>query len=226
MENAEIFEKALSKDERFTDALRPPLQKIADILASADSALLSVFEFYQGEQTTWKSGSSPPLFFEKDGGAIIACVGAEEIKLREKDFFAYLALVSDVYLPVLPLGSTVRLKQSAFDVMEDMGGYEPEVVVVDRYLAVPEAGIYFPYSGAVYPLGTFGAEKKIYFGMQLVEQVLHEGYTDEKEKAFNALMKEEYILEKGLHSLSFANDEEAEVLQGLLADAKGEAEHG
>ena len=77
------------------------------------------------------------------------------------------------------------------DVPED---YIPEVVIADRYLAVPEAKIYFPYMGVVYPLGAFGAGRHIQFGPQLVEETIHAGYTDEREEAFIAMMKEEYML--------------------------------
>jgi hypothetical protein len=223
MDSREIFEKALARGGRFLDGTHGLLAKRGGQLAEDEGALLSLFDFYQDAGgKAWKGGGGAPLFFERQGEGFLLCSGASELWLKKDDFFLYVELLSDVFLPALPLGSCVRLKAGAFSGLPGMpGDYEPEAVVVDRYLAVPEAGIYFPYTGVVYPLGAFGTERKIHFGPQLVEEVLHSGFSDEREEAFIELMKEEYILDRGLRSMGFAGEQEAEALRGMLAAAKG-----
>ena len=219
MENKDIFEEALKRKECFSKDTKAFLLGTGLQLAEDEEALLGLFAFYQDEgATVWERASAAPLFFEKQGENILLRSGASEIRIMKSVFFSYLALVSDIFLAPLPLGSCVRLKEGAFSAMPDMPeGYAPEAVVTDRYIAIPEAGIYFPYTGVVYPLGAFGTQQMIHFGPQLIEDTLHGGYTDEREEAFHELMKEEYILEKGLHSMSFATGEEAETLRKIMA---------
>ena len=219
MENKEIFEKALMKKACYHKDSEL-LKNIADEFSVRHDVILSVFEFYQDkEEIEWEREDCQNLFFEKIPEGIMLWFELYEFPLSEEEFFSFLGLVSDVFLPVLPLGSCVRLKGDAAEAMGFQDGEAPEVVIVDRYTAIPEAGIYFPYSGAPYPLGTFGTERKIHFGPQLIEEVLYTGFVDEKEDAFLALMKEEYILERGLHSMAFANKEEEGILRGLTEKA-------
>jgi len=219
MEDKEIFEKAFVREERFQqDAAL--LTDITEKLSVSEESILSLFDFYQDEGTTyWSKADCSPVSFEKMGDEIFFCFGEREVSRPKEDFFLFLSLVSDIFLPVLPLGSVVRLKKDVLKKIELPDGYSPDVVIVDRYLATPDAGIFFPYSGVVYPLGSFGTEGKIFFGPQLIEKVIFPGYSDKREKPFRALMKEEYIIERKLHSMSFASEEEAKILQGKLQKA-------
>jgi hypothetical protein len=227
MDNFEILEKSLDRHMSSAAGSHKLLIETSSLFADKADRILALFDFYQdAEKKTWTYTEVPLLSFEKTGEVILICSRVSQIRLSREAFFSYLALLSDLFLPILPLGSCVRLKEGAFQMMpETPGDYAPEVVIVDRYLAVPEAGIYFPYCGAVYPFGTFGTERKIHFGLQLVEEVLRTGYADEKEEVFHSLMKEEYILEKGLHSMSFASNEEAEILQNMMAEAEKRSRH-
>ena len=223
MEDKEIFEKAFKREERFQkDAAL--LTDIADKLSGSEKGMLSLYDFYQNDKNSiWHEVGCSPLSVEKFGGDIFFDFGNKELQIGNEDFFLLLSLVSDIFLSVLPLGSVVSLKKDALKKMGLPEDYSPEVVIVDRYLAVPNVGIYFPYSGAVYPLGSFGVERKIFFGPQLIEKVVFPGYSDRREKPFRALMKEEYILKKRLHSMSFASRQEEQVLQGKLREAAEDA---
>ncbi|MCL2492559.1 MAG: DUF4176 domain-containing protein [Clostridiales bacterium] len=221
MENKEIFEKAFGREERFQqDAVL--LTEIAGKLSGSERGILSLYDFYQDDKNSiWSEIGCSPLSAEKYGEDVFFDFGDKGLQLGKEDFFLFLSLVSDIFLPILPLGSVVGLKKDALKKMGLPDDYSPDLVIVDRYLAVPDAGIYFPYSGVVYPLGSFGTERKIYFGPQLIEKVIFPGYADRREKPFHALMKEEYILERRLHSMSFAGEQEGAILQSKLREAAG-----
>jgi hypothetical protein len=221
MEYFNIFERALDDNisSRKGYAL---LLTIAKELSGSETAILSLFDFYQdAEKNEWQHPDCKMLHFKKLNENVLLEHGETGERLTKDEFFSFLALVSDVFLTLLPLGSLVKLKMGALKSMADLpDDYVPEVVIVDRYIAIPEVGIYLPYSGVVYPMGAFGTDRKIHFGPQLVEEVLMKGYSDEREDAFHILMKEEYILSKRLHSISFADEKEATVLQDIIASAK------
>ncbi|MBU3102327.1 DUF4176 domain-containing protein [Clostridium sp. DSM 17811] len=48
---------------------------------------------------------------------------------------------------------------------------------------------YFQYAGVVYPLGMVDAGKAIQFTSELIEKVVHVGYSDEQEEAYVYLLK-------------------------------------
>ncbi|MCM1172605.1 MAG: DUF4176 domain-containing protein [Clostridium sp.] len=76
-------------------------------------------------------------------------------------------------LDFLPLGSLVVAK----------GGARRKMIVIARGLALKLDGVlkFFDYGGCFYPDGMFGT-RILYFNREDIEEVLHEGYSDEDDK--------------------------------------------
>lgn len=114
---------------------------------------------------------------------------------------------------ILPLGSVADLKK------EKLQGVLPKleqaekvrVVITQRFLSYTEGG-YFTYAGVVYPVGNMTGSQVIHFNSQMVQKVVHLGYEDEQDSAYVYLMKQEYVLQKGMRSYEFASPEEGKRL--------------
>ena len=126
----------------------------------------------------------------------------------------------DILEDILPLGSVVRIKKEYLSRM--LQGEEVEnvdIVIVNRFIFHNGSNIYVPYAGIPYPTGFVGNANGILFTPSLIEKVLHKGYKDDQDAAYSYLVKNELIVEKKMHSLGFANDEEVEKFNEL---SKGE----
>jgi len=126
----------------------------------------------------------------------------------------------DILEDILPLGSVVRLKKEYLSRMlqgEDVENVD--IVIVNRFIFHNGSNVYIPYAGVPYPTGFVGKANGILFTPSLIEKVLHKGYKEDQDAAYSYLMKNELIVEKKMHSLGFANNEEVEKFNEL---SKGE----
>lgn len=85
------------------------------------------------------------------------------------------------------------------------------VVITQRFLSYTQKG-YFTYAGVVYPVGNLQGNQVIHFNPIMIENVVHKGYADEQEAAYLYLMKQEYVLQKGMYNYEFASEEEGREL--------------
>lgn len=115
--------------------------------------------------------------------------------------------------PILPLGSVVDLKK------EKLQGKLPKleqvervrIVITQRFLSYTETG-YFTYAGVVYPLGNMQGNQIIHFNPLMIQGLVKKGYEDEQDAAYVYLMKQEYVLQKGMRNYEFASEEETHQL--------------
>jgi len=118
---------------------------------------------------------------------------------------------------MLPLGSVVDLKKSAYAKTPRINEIdELRMVIAYRFLGREEDSHYFPYAGVVYPTGMLGQKEVLYFTRPLIENVVREGYHDEKEDAYVYLMKQELVVEKGKNSFGYAKPEEIESFNKMV----------
>lgn len=80
---------------------------------------------------------------------------------------------------LLPIGSIVRLHHGTLDIM-----------IIGRYPLYDKKGTigYFEYVACLYPLGTVD-EKLYYFNHENIDQIVFEGYTNEKEEELQTLFQ-------------------------------------
>lgn len=123
---------------------------------------------------------------------------------------------------LLPLGSVVELKKEYMEekmpVLKKAG--KVRIVITERYLSYT-GDSYFPYAGVPYPTGTFSSPRRLVFSPALVDQVLLVGFADEQERAYQYLMKKEYLLEKDMDMCGFEPAEERERMQKMMEEDYG-----
>lgn len=128
----------------------------------------------------------------------------------------------DILDDILPLGTVVKLKKEYMHkFLNNNEIEEAEVVIVNRFIFKNGINAYFPYAGVVYPIGFVGNSNAIQFSSALIDEVVHRGYSDEKDEVYTFLLKNELILDKRMHSFGFASEEEREKYNELI---KGEAD--
>ncbi|MEF2115464.1 DUF4176 domain-containing protein, partial [Clostridium frigoriphilum] len=100
----------------------------------------------------------------------------------------------DILEKIHPLGTVVQLKnQFLKNIIADNKIEEARFVIINRFMFHNEIKTYFQYAGVVYPLGMVGVGKAIQFTSELIEKVVHTGYSDEQEEAYVYLLKKELI---------------------------------
>ncbi|MBE6047605.1 MAG: DUF4176 domain-containing protein [Clostridium sp.] len=126
----------------------------------------------------------------------------------------------DILDDILPLGTVVKLKKEYIHkFLNNNEIEEAEVVIVNRFIFKNEINAYFPYAGVIYPLGFVGSSNAIQFSSALIDDVIHRGYSDEKDDVYTFLLKNELIIDKKMHSFGFASEEERNKYNELI---KGE----
>lgn len=123
----------------------------------------------------------------------------------------------DILDEILPLGTVVKLKKEYIKKLLNNSEIEnAEVVIVNRFIFNNGVKAYFPYAGVVYPLGFVGNSNAIQFSSALIDEVVHRGYSDEKDEVFTFLLKRELIIDKNMHSFGFASEEEREAYNKII----------
>lgn len=124
---------------------------------------------------------------------------------------------------LLPLGSVVELHKEVLEkkmpALKDAG--EVRLVITERFLSLT-GNSYFPYAGVPYPAGTFGGEHRMMFSPALIKKVLHMGYQDEQEQAYQYRMKREYLLREDMDMCGFETEEERKKIQRVMEEQHGE----
>ena len=151
---------------------------------------------------------------QKQNNDLLTCNG-ETLVLTEEQLKTVLSGIIDIMEHVLPLGSVVDLKKDFLkNVIENTDKVENfRVVITDRFFYQKGDRLYFPYAGVLYPIGAFEKQERLNFTSAVIENVIHEGYSDQQEEAYVFLMKQELILENGMHSFGFSTEEERKEYQ-------------
>lgn len=110
---------------------------------------------------------------------------------------------------VLPIGSVVVLKE---DFVKSENGKEIKIIITNRFLCNEKAGIYFTYSGAIYPSGMLIDNKLINFNKECIEKICHIGLKDEDEENYVLAAKNDVIINRNMHSVTLASKEQLKIL--------------
>lgn len=123
----------------------------------------------------------------------------------------------DILEKILPLGTVVDLKKKYLSKHIRVNDVENiRIVITHRFLYHEDDTTYFPYAGVVYPIGMFDKMEIIHFTPALIEKIVHTGFSDIQDEAYVYMMKEELILEKGMHSYGFSTEEERDKLKNRI----------
>lgn len=116
-------------------------------------------------------------------------------RLQDNLFFPFVTSCIEIMREVLPLGSVVELNPLYF-LPEQQTSSAAKIVITKRYTVPTGYQTFFPYGGVVYPVGEMKKDAILYFTEPLITNVIHMGFKDEMEEAFELLMKEELVVEK------------------------------
>lgn len=130
----------------------------------------------------------------------------QQFSLRE-DIFARLFSTSiEIMRDLLPLGTVVELDETFFK-LNQRTNTSTKVVITKRFIAPKNYQSYFPYAGVIYPIGEVNPNSVLYFTEPLIQRIIHEGYKDEMENAYELLMKKEFIVDKDMNSIEFSTSD-------------------
>lgn len=161
-----------------------------------------------GDKYKPRTSGNTDITFEYDDDLYILRRGNTGIFLPEEKMKRTIIDMISIFEEILPLGTVVDLRREKVGEQLDLSGVEHfRVVIVKRFIGVGR-DIYYPYAGALYPLGTVGEDKMISFSSALIEKVIHRGYCDETEEQFVGLMKREIIIGHRKKPASFCSTEE------------------
>lgn len=152
------------------------------------------------------------ITYKCEGDDHVLVYRGEDLVFTEEQLKTILIGIIDIMEEILPLGSVVDLKKDFLkDILANIDKVEQvRVVIIDRFLHRKDEKSYFTYAGVLYPIGILKQQEHLNFTSALIEQVVQKGYSDKQEEAYVFLMKNELILENGMHSIGFLTDAERE----------------
>jgi len=152
------------------------------------------------------------LIFEND--KVLISYYENKAELKKRELREVIVGMIDLLEYILPLGSVVDLNKKYLQKHIRVENIENiRIVITHRFLCQEDDTTYFPYAGVAYPVGMFSKDEIIHFTPSLIEKVVHKGYSDIQDEAYIYMMKQELILEKGMHSYGFSTEEEQTKLQ-------------
>ena len=121
----------------------------------------------------------------------------------------------------LPLGSVVGLKKEEFSNILDSTAIESlKVVITQRLASLDETPVYFNYGGIIYPFGVFKEARSVYFTPELIDEVIHPGYSDDADHAFVTAMKLELLFRRKYVPYGFASKEQRRLARQEAAEIR------
>lgn len=130
----------------------------------------------------------------------------EKLKLSLENKKMIVSTLIDFADEILPLGSIVTLKNEE---LKDKEGNDLRIIITKRFLSNEKSGFYFTYSGTLYPIGSFEEEDKLlHFTSESIKEVIYKGFSDYVDVSYTLAVKNELILNRGIHSVIFADVEE------------------
>lgn len=144
------------------------------------------------------------ITYKCEGDNHVLVYQGEALVFKEEQLKTILVRIIDIMEEILPLGSVVDLKKDFLkDILANTDKVEQvRVVIINRFLHQKGDASYFTYAGVLYPIGALMQQEQLHFTSALIENVVHKGYSDKQEEAYVFLMKNELILENGMHSFT------------------------
>lgn len=138
-------------------------------------------------------------------------------KINKQLLLRAIQVFVDMLMPCFALGTVVDMKKEYLKQIKNIDDTQNvRFVVMQRFIMHKDVPTYLHFGGLVYPFGMLEDRRMFYFTSELVESVVHEGFKDELELAYELEMKKELILDKGYKSIAFASEEERNTFQAFL----------
>jgi len=175
------------------------------------SFLLKINTAIVNEEKYCSDNDVSSVIYERENDIHILIYNDDRMEFTYLQIKEIISGMIDLLEKIHPLGTVVQLKnQFLKNIIADNKIEDARFVIINRFMFHNEIKTYFQYAGVVYPLGMVGVGKAIQFTTELIEKVVHEGYSDEQEEAYVYLLKKELVIDKKMHSFGFSTKDERE----------------
>ena len=219
MEKHEIFNQAIGR-EKFEGCNKEDLLSIGITIGSDNVAFKELYTAYFADEARFeykpRRGAKIEVEFNRLDDEVLIKRLETELKFCVSQFLDYLNLLTLCFSNIYPLGSIVELDEKLFtkEFFNASGVKEGEssllAVITARFVPVDENNEqqFVEYVATQYPSGAIGV---MYLNQALIKGVVHNGYSDEKEKAYVQELREELVM-SNKKSIAFLTKDEVDVL--------------
>jgi|GEM_PF-5954285 len=191
-------------DQETRMAYGPAIRQFFQLFLDDLNLLNQLYKVHKKNVLNFSTSSrNVPITYLKDSLNRKIIFDDQQFSIQEDMFVRLLTNSIEIMRDLLPLGSVVELDETYFK-PDQQTNTSSKIVITKRFIAPKNFQSYFPYAGVTYPIGEMKPNSIIYFTEPLIKRVVHEGYKDDMEKAFQILMKKEFIVEKDMNSIEFS----------------------
>ncbi|USK34058.1 DUF4176 domain-containing protein [Bacillus sp. F19] len=202
MEKADKIVHTLDKENQMEFGLT--IKEFSKLFIEDQPIFQKLYRAYKKNVTSIELESNTlDILYKKENSLHTIEFSNKQFSLDEETYVHLLSYSIEIMREVLPLGSVVELDTTYFKPDQQMKS-PSKIIITGRFIAPKGYNIYFPYSGVVYPFGEMKPGSKIHFTAPLIKSVIHLGFKDEVEEAFELLIKKEFIVDKNMKSIEFS----------------------
>lgn len=210
-------------EENISFAERKAVQDFFILFVEEEEILLELYRANKNGLHTFEITSQEGLIsYTYENASCTISFSEQRFTIAETHFRHLFECTIEMMRELLPLGTVVELDPNYFK-PDEQSSTPTKVVITGRFIAPQNYNSYFPYAGVVYPLGEIKKGSQIYFTKPLIQSIVHLGFQDDMEKAFEILMKEELIVEKDLKSIEFSGDDMKRLENELESQKAGDS---
>ena len=184
---------------------RVAINEFADMYLDDELVFQELYYAYKQERSSYELQCTigDKITYRREHNEHVIQFAQTYFCLPEELFVLLITSCMEIMREVLPLGTVVELNPLHF-IPEHQTSSPTKVVITKRFIAPTGYQTYFPYGGAIYPVGEMKKDTTIYFTEPLITNVIHTGYKDDMEEAFLLLIKEDFIVQKNMKSIEFS----------------------
>ncbi|WP_051359582.1 DUF4176 domain-containing protein [Paucisalibacillus globulus] len=212
--------QGLEKEKQLEDGFA--IRDFYQLFMEDKQVLQDIMDSFRKKVTSYTMTSKDiPIYYSYQDPTYTIAFHDKQFSLDKENFSKLFSSTIEIMRDLLPLGTVVELNPEYFK-LDQPTSSPTKVVITGRYIAPQNYSTYFPYAGVVYPLGEIRKDAQIYFTEPLIQSIVHLGYQDEMERAFELLMKEEFILDRDLQSIEFSGSDMKKLENDLKHQQVGE----
>ncbi|KAB7667714.1 DUF4176 domain-containing protein [Bacillus sp. B1-b2] len=199
------------------------INEFADLYLEDELVLQELYYAYKQELSSYdiQSTKGKVIQYRRVEGDHGIQFEKKYFRLQEEPFFRLVMFSIEIMREMLPLGTVVELNPRYF-LPEQSTSSPTKVVITERFIVPTGYQTYFPYGGVIYPVGELKKDATIYFTEPLITNVVHTGYRDEMEEAFELLIKEDLLVKENRRSIEFSTED----MKGLQSEMEAKERAG
>jgi len=234
MDKRELFEKAITQDQQFSQYDLEDLLKMGSFLGRNPNFFKKIYKVYafQNETTLeFKPEIGAPIIvvFEDEYKQITITRLKAEIKFSHNVFLSFMHLIDACFMELIPLGSVVELDteylSNRMKKMIENSERNVMAMIVGHKVGLEERkiNVHVDYVAEMWPLGQYLGIPRIFTSNVMIKKIIHRGMTNDFECEFSWKIREQVISRKSRSILFVVPDEKVQKIlesEGELKDGK------